>query len=96
MSFQNTAPCFLIYCTSDHSYSTLNLKYSYVAMSCCVYIVDGGWSSWTYGPCSKTCGGGTQTLTRKCDNPAHDCGGMECSGLAITQNTCNDHCCPGM
>ena len=59
------------------------------------YIVDGGWSSWTYGPCSKTCGRGTQTLTRRCDSPTPYCDGKDCSGLRITQNTCINRCCPG-
>ena len=59
-----------------------------------MYLVDGGWSSWTYGPCSKTCGGGTQRETRSCDNPTPYCGGNGCSGLSVDQNVCNDHCCP--
>ena len=61
----------------------------------CIYVVDGGWSSWTYGPCNKTCGGGTQTLTRKCNNPTPDCGGKDCYGSSNHQRQCNTHCCPG-
>ena len=57
--------------------------------------VDGGWSSWTYGPCSKTCGGGIQTLTRTCDNPKPYCGGNGCSGLSTNQKSCNTNCCAG-
>ena len=58
-------------------------------------VVDGGWSSWTCGSCSKTCGGGTQNCTRSCSNPKPDRGGRNCFGLSVAQNTCNTQCCPG-
>ena len=57
-------------------------------------VVDGGWSPWKYGPCSKSCGGGTQQRTRVCDNPAPSCGGNDCSGLSVDKSECNNHCCP--
>ena len=47
------------------------------------------------GPCSKTCGGGTQSCTRNCSNPTPFCGGNDCSGSSVTQNACNTQCCPG-
>ena len=47
------------------------------------------------GSCSKTCGGGTQSCTRSCNNPAPFCEGNDCSGLSDTQNICNPQCCPG-
>jgi hypothetical protein len=50
--------------------------------------VNGGWSSW--GSCSASCGGGTQTRT--CTNPAPANGGAYCSG-ASTQS-CNTQLCP--
>ena len=61
------------------------------------YAVDGGLSSWRLGPCSKTCGGGTQEYTRVCDNPKPSCGGKECYGLTFYSHKelCNDFCCPG-
>ena len=58
-------------------------------------VVDGGWSSWTNGSCSKTCGGGTLTATRRCDNPTPTCLGKKCSGLSDHQTPCNTHCCSG-
>ena len=60
-------------------------------------IVDGGWSSWTYGPCSKTCDGGIQNYTRVCDNPKPSCGGKECVGLKtdVLHQNCNDFSCSG-
>ena len=32
--------------------------------------MDGGWSAWTLGSCTVTCGGGARSNTRTCDNPA--------------------------
>ena len=72
----------------------------YVCMFACRYIcnnfvVDGGWSSWIQGTCSKTCGGGTEISTRRCNNPVPSCGGNDCRGLRVDTNLCNTHCCPG-
>ena len=58
-------------------------------------IVDGGWSSWTQGSCSTTCGYGTLTLSRSCTNPTPYCGGSNCPGLDVSQTICNNGCCPG-
>ena len=64
-----------------------------------VYIdlVDGGWSEWRLGPCSKTCGGGVQNYTRVCDNPKPSCGGKQCEGPSVYthKQICNGECCPG-
>jgi prepilin-type N-terminal cleavage/methylation domain-containing protein len=49
--------------------------------------IDGGWSAW--GPCSTTCGGGTQTRT--CNNPAPSNGGASCAGPA--SKVCNPQAC---
>ena len=54
-------------------------------------VVNGGWSSWESRPCSKSCGGGTQTLTRRCST----CGRSNCPGSNINEITCNNQCCPG-
>ena len=62
---------------------------------CIVSIVHGGWSSWIREPCSKTCGGGLQNVTRECINPRPSCGGNSCSGSGFQQEKCNDICCPG-
>ena len=60
-------------------------------------IVDGGWSNWVTGLCSKTCGGGNRRITRKCNNPKPSCGGKQCEGNSyhVYPGKCNDFCCPG-
>ena len=43
--------------------------------------VDGDWSSWSsYAECSGNCDGGTQTRTRRCDNPERRNKGQDCQG----------------
>ena len=59
-----------------------------------IYLVDGGWSSYTgYGSCSKTCGAGTKSRTRTCSNPTPLHGGQQCSGKSTDTVTCNQAPC---
>ena len=60
-------------------------------------LVDGRWSKWVVGPCSKTCGGGVQNFTRECNNPKPSCGGEQCKGgnYFAYPGKCNNFCCPG-
>ena len=60
------------------------------------YIVDGGWSKWSVGNCSKLCGGGNKTKIRTCSNPAPSCGGNNCIGKSVTTMKCNKIPCIGM
>lgn len=58
--------------------------------------VHGGysrWSSWTR--CTKSCGGGIQQRTRRCNNPRPENGGRDCSvlGPAREERSCNTHKC---
>ncbi len=57
--------------------------------------MNGNWGAWSvFGACSVTCGGGTQTHTRLCNNPAPANGGAACSGLANENAACNLQACP--
>ena len=56
--------------------------------------VDGKWSEWENGECSATCGGGTMTITRYCNNPAPEYGGKDCEGEAEELALCNEDPCP--
>ena len=60
-------------------------------------LVNGGYSEWgQYGPCSKTCGGGSKTRTRTCTNPPPQNSGDDCSSLGPASSTaaCNTDECP--
>ena len=61
-----------------------------------IYIVDGGWSNWLVGNCSKLCGGGNKTKIRTCNNPAPSCGGNNCIGETVETVECNTNPCIGM
>ena len=60
------------------------------------FTVDGGWGDWVMGKCSKTCGGGTKNITRKCNNPKPSCGGKQCDGASYYPypGRCNSFQCP--
>ena len=54
-------------------------------------IVDGAWSQWSsWSQCSKSCGEGTETRSRDCDNPRPQYGGLLCSGSKLNVRTCLD------
>ena len=58
--------------------------------------VFGGWSEFEeWSECSVTCGGGSQTRTRPCDNPEPAHGGLDCQGGNSASQDCNDRNCPG-
>ena len=59
-------------------------------------LVDGAWSEWSsYGDCSASCGGGAQSRTRTCTNPAPQHGGKDCDGPTDQTAECNSQRCPG-
>ncbi|XP_063408226.1 leucine-rich repeat-containing G-protein coupled receptor 4-like [Mytilus trossulus] len=62
----------------------------------CIVPVDGGWSDWENSTCSVTCGDGTVTMTRECNNPVPSGGGNNCFGKSINTDSCNLGGCPGM
>ena len=58
--------------------------------------VDGGYSDFEdWSECSAECGGGTQTRTRTCTNPAPAHGGADCVGDSTETRECNTQACPG-
>ncbi len=57
---------------------------------CFCYTVDGGFSEWTqWDPCSKTCGVGERSRTRRCDYPPPLYGGQNCQGAPVEKAVCN-------
>ena len=56
--------------------------------------VDGGWGSWSsYSTCSRTCGGGTKSKSRNCNNPKPAHGGARCRGSSSQSKSCNTQEC---
>ena len=57
-------------------------------------VTDCIWSEWTEGECSKDCGSGFKTFTRKIIKAADSDG--ECLGEGLKTEHCNVHHCPGI
>ncbi|WAR26637.1 HMCN1-like protein [Mya arenaria] len=75
-------------CTEDSSEDQLCLL-----VNC---PINGIWSDWAaWGACDVTCGNGTMTRSRSCDNPQPDFGGEDCVGNETDVTECPDKCCPG-
>ena len=56
--------------------------------------VDGGWGSWSsWSSCSKTCGQGSQTRARLCNNPEPEHGGEDCTGISSENIVCGGFVC---
>ena len=51
-------------------------------------LVNGNWSEWVDGPCSKTCALGVMKRTRTCSNPEPFCGGSPCLGVDEVDAEC--------
>ena len=57
-------------------------------------VLDCQYSAWNWTPCTKTCGGGTQSGARTIyQEPLN--GGQECSGDRSASRDCNTDPCPG-
>ncbi|XP_063682344.1 A disintegrin and metalloproteinase with thrombospondin motifs adt-1-like [Bolinopsis microptera] len=55
---------------------------------------NGGWSGFgSWSKCTKTCGGGTQTKIRSCNNPSPAYGGKGCIGASSQNERCNTNPC---
>jgi hypothetical protein len=60
-------------------------------------IVNGNWGVWgAWSTCSMTCGSGTVTRSRSCDNPAPANGGYHCPGNMYDTTQCFKTTCPGI
>lgn len=58
-------------------------------------VVHGNWGSWiNSSDCSVSCGGGSRTRTRYCNDPSPDVYGLDCIGSNTSQIICNTDVCP--
>ncbi|KAH3755669.1 hypothetical protein DPMN_190367 [Dreissena polymorpha] len=58
-------------------------------------VVNGGWSIWSaFGICDVTCGNGTMTRTRQCNNPKPLNGREDCQGPSQNNGQCILNRCP--
>ena len=68
---------------------TVKQAMSWFLYSLYFLLVNGNWGSWSkYFSCSVTCGEGTQTRRRLCDEPAPQYGGEECVGESAETQPC--------
>ena len=58
------------------------------------FTVDGNWGPWNDGQCSKSCGPGSLSRTRECNDPAPQNGGQNCVGQDTEVVDCNLIACP--
>ncbi|XP_068563703.1 hemicentin-1 [Cebidichthys violaceus] len=57
--------------------------------------VHGGYSEWSeWGPCSVSCGVGSQKRLRQCNNPLPANGGRHCAGFNTETRSCQGKPCP--
>ncbi|WAR23858.1 TSP2-like protein [Mya arenaria] len=75
---------------------------SVMQLTCCLRVlcninlsVDGSWSEWSaWAACDVTCGTGTSSRLRQCNNPAPVHGGHDCVGQTSEIKLCIDQKCP--
>ena len=60
-------------------------------------IVNENWGMWgAWSACSRTCGSGTWTRSRSCDNPTPAHGGSDFPGNKYDTTQCFKPTCPGI
>lgn len=75
------------YCSIDGS-SSVDFK-PCTQKPCQTSNVDGNWGSWgSWSVCSTTCGNGTQSRGRICNNPPQSGSGAPCSGSTVDNQPC--------
>ena len=66
------------------------------AILCTISLENCKWSAYSeWSECSKSCGGGIRTSTRKIEQEALN-GGTPCIGETTRNETCNSDLCPGI
>ncbi|KAI0210648.1 hypothetical protein LSAT2_004598 [Lamellibrachia satsuma] len=77
-------------CTCVDGYTGINCETVVISMP-----VDGQWSDWdAWTKCTKTCGSGTKSRSRLCNDPEPLNGGRSCAGNATATTKCARWSCP--
>ncbi|XP_048582546.1 uncharacterized protein LOC5516638 isoform X2 [Nematostella vectensis] len=77
--------------SDDYGVQTIDVACSHEE---CNAPVDGHWGRWSsWSSCSKTCGPGVMTRTRKCDDPRPRRGGKDCVGESNGNGICKVRSC---
>uniref|UniRef100_A0A3Q3IJ02 Uncharacterized protein n=1 Tax=Monopterus albus TaxID=43700 RepID=A0A3Q3IJ02_MONAL len=77
-----------------HFQSATKMDNLYVLVLCLVRT-DGNWGHWSpWSACTTTCGEGSITRVRLCNNPPPQKGGRGCTGSARETQPCNNTLCP--
>jgi len=70
---------------------------SIIVLKNLLITVNGNWGEWSdFSVCSTSCGYGTKTKQRKCNDPSPAFGGVDCKGNGIANKACNIIPCPGI
>uniref|UniRef100_UPI0037E9B6AB hemicentin-1 n=1 Tax=Semicossyphus pulcher TaxID=241346 RepID=UPI0037E9B6AB len=81
--------------TAEYECVARNLLGSVLVRVTLTVQVHGGYSEWAeWGPCSVSCGVGSQKRLRKCDNPRPANGGRHCAGSDTETRRCQGKPCP--
>ena len=72
-----------------------SIQYMNAYISSHLYLVHCEWSSWEVGVCSKSCGGGVRTKSRRTDDNHHEDEPEHCPGMVNLEESCNPEECPG-
>ena len=80
-----------------NSRNTVKSRHKYFIPYVFYYLytaINGGWSNWPdWGDCSTTCGKGTQSRERRCNNPNPQHRGRKCTGEKAESRACENKPC---
>ncbi|XP_060565969.1 coadhesin-like [Ruditapes philippinarum] len=83
-------PCPVTYCTDYPDWSKTICKKTCGHCSTPAPVINGNWGSWgQYSTCSHSCGTGTMSRYRACNNPPPSGGGYGCYGNNYETTYCN-------
>ncbi|XP_042370765.1 hemicentin-1 [Plectropomus leopardus] len=81
--------------TAEYECVARNLLGSVLVRVTLTVRVHGGYSEWAeWGPCSVSCGVGSQRRLRQCNNPVPANGGRHCAGSDSETRSCQGKPCP--